>query len=131
MILNRFSALLLCLALLNVNIYAASQKNSNEPVEINFSNLSINDFVRMVSKIVGKNILIATDIPGKVDFVTDKPLKKSELMSLLVQTLEAKGYTIIDTKQGYMKVVPLAEASKNALPVNEDNALPQMTSKTI
>lgn len=127
--LNRGVLFLFCFLIFSPLIAANNQ--NNETVEINFSNLSISDFTKMVSKIIGKNILITTEIPGKVDFVTDKPLKKSELMSLLVQTLESKGYTIIDTKRGYMKIVPIAEAAKNALPVNEEGALPQMGSKTI
>ena len=104
----------------------------NDPVvEINFSDLQIADFVKMVSKISGKNIMVNADIQGKVDFITERPVRKSQLYELLISVLDSKGFTIVDTNKGYLKVVPSAEAVKYNLPVGQDGQIPQMMTKII
>ena len=85
------------------------QKSANDPiVEINFADLQLSEFVKMVAKIPGKNILLSVDVPGKVDFISQKSIRQSELFDLLINVLETKGFTIIDSQKGYLKVVPSA-----------------------
>lgn len=133
--LTKAYTLLLVLGMLSLE--AAPQKANvraakNDPVvEINFSDLQIVDFVKMVSKISGKNIMINADISGKVDFITEKPVRKSQLYELLISVLDSKGFTIVDTKKGYFKVVPSAEAVKYNLPVGQNGEIPQMMTKII
>jgi general secretion pathway protein D len=109
------------------------QVNKVDPiVEINFSDLTMVDFVKMVSKISGKNILLnGVDLQGKVDFITEKPIKKSQLFDLLISVLETKGFTIVFTPQGFYKIVPSAEATKHNLPVNQNGNIPQMMTRII
>ncbi len=109
----------------------AMQKTTNDPVvEINFADLQLSEFVKMVAKITGKNILLSVDVPGKVDFISQKSIRQSELFDLLINVLETKGFTIVDSQKGYLKVVPSSEASKNNLPVNvETTKIPQMMNK--
>lgn len=128
-------AILAALATPSSFVYAAtSTKATNKAqdtiVDINFNDLQLSEFVKMVAKITGKNILLSVDIPGKVDYVSQKPIKQSELFDLLINVLETKGFTIIDSQKGYLKVVPSAEAAKNNLPVNsETSKIPQMMNK--
>ncbi len=65
--------------LLLVSLVFANQNK----VEINFKNLEINEFVKMVSKISDKNILLNSKIAGKVNFISVKPIKKSRFMTYL------------------------------------------------
>lgn len=83
---------------------------SNDKVDINFRNLAIGDFVQMISKITKKNILIDTDISGKVNFVSSKPVKKSDLIPLANSILLNKGLTLID-QGNYLKVVKISQAA--------------------
>ena len=53
-----------------------------ETVDVNFRDLSVKDFVEMVAKITHKNILIEGELNGKINFVSQEPIKKSSLMSL-------------------------------------------------
>ncbi len=93
-----------------ISILLSGVGYSNENVNINFRNLEISDFIQMVSKITKKNILIDADITGKVNFISAKPVKKSDLMPLANSILLGKGLTIID--QGdYYKVVRLSQAA--------------------
>ncbi len=102
------------LLLLSVSAYA-----EEETVDINFRNLSVKDFIEMVAKITHKNILIEGDLKGKINFVSQTPIKKSGLLSLANSILGDKGLTLVD--QGdYFKVVKSANAAGEGLPVTTE-----------
>ncbi len=76
----------------------------NAEVTLNFQNLDINDFIKMVAKITNKNILLTQNLSGKVNFISVKPVKEKEVYSILLNILRSKGYTIIEDN-GYLKVI--------------------------
>ena len=90
---------------------------AEETVDVNFRNLNVRDFIEMVSKITQKNILIESEIKGKINFVSQTPIKKSGLMSLANSILGSKGLTIIDLGD-YYKVVKTANAAGEGLAVS-------------
>ena len=100
------------LIVLSVGLYA-----EDETVDVNFRDLSVKDFVEMVSKITQKNILIEADLKGKINFVSTKPIKKSALFSLANSILGGKGLTIIDQGE-YYKVVKGTNAAGEGLDVS-------------
>ncbi|NOZ90631.1 MAG: type II secretion system secretin GspD [Epsilonproteobacteria bacterium] len=87
-----------------------------EKVNVNFKNLNISDFIKMVGKITGKNILIDGDIKGKINFVSNKPIEKDELIPLANAILESKKMTLIN-KGSYYQVVKSNDAPGEGLPV--------------
>ena len=103
--------------LLSVLILSTLGLNAEEEtVDVNFRNLSVKDFVEMVSKITHKNILIEGDLKGQINFISQAPIKKSALFSLANSILEGKGFTIIDQGE-YYKVVKSNNAAGEGLPV--------------
>jgi len=108
---NKLFKILLIL-FLSFNILNAQE----ETININFKNLKITDLIKITSKIINKNILITQKINGKVDFISNKPLKKSEIVNVLTYVLESKGYTLIDNK-GILRIVRINDASKYNMPV--------------
>ncbi len=107
-------------------------------VEINFKDLEIEDFVKMVAKITNKNILLTTEIKGKINFVSVKPIEKDKLYELLLQILETRGFTIVETKAGFLNLVRNTDAGGVNLPIKGDGVvddkwaeLPQMVTKII
>jgi len=121
----KFSKLALGLILaLSVQVHA-------EKVNINFSNLSVNDFVKMVGKITGKNILIDGEIKGKINFVANKDgVEKDELIPLLNAILETKKMTLVN-KGSYYQVVKSATAAGQGLPVTNNIKKGGSTMKTV
>jgi len=101
--------LLMC----TITLYA----NNEETVDVNFRDLSIKDFIEMVSKITNKNILIDTDLKGKINFVSTKPIKKSSLIPLANSILSSKGLALIDQGEFY-KVVKGSKAAGEGLDVS-------------
>jgi len=100
--------------LLVISTFSQAQE---ETVDVNFRDLNVKDFIEMVSKITHKNILIDVDLKGKINFVSQEPIKKSSLIPLANSILGSKGYTIIDQGDFY-KVVKGATAAGEGLDVS-------------
>jgi len=109
---NKFWKILLCLCIVTTMGMATNRKQ----IDINFKNLEIGNFIKLVSKILNKNILLTNSIRGKVNFVSAKPIYKDELLDLVQSVLASKGYTLVEN-DAFMEVVRLSEASKYNLPV--------------
>jgi general secretion pathway protein D len=106
--------LLLAMLLLTVSLLAREQIN------VNFSNLQINDFIKLISKITHTNILIPNKINGTINFVSTTPIYDDELMGIMVSVLESKGYTLIK-KGSILEVVRSNEAAKHNVAVISPN----------
>jgi general secretion pathway protein D len=101
-----------------------------EKVDVKFKNLNINDFIKMVSKITGKNILVDGEIKGKINFVSQQPIEKSELIPLANAILETKKMTLVN-KGGYYQVVKSSTAAGEGLPVTSNITTGGSTMKTV
>jgi len=86
--------------------------SAREKVNVNFSDLKITDFVKLVSKVTNKNILLNNKINGVVNFVSTVPVYDDELVNILVSVLESKGYTIIENGS-ILEVVRSSEVAKH------------------
>lgn len=107
------------------------RETNRDEVNINFKDLKIVDFIQMVAKISGKNILISQNITGTVDYVSVKPIKKNQIFTLLTDVLSTKGYTLRDTKSGFLKVIKSADASKSAPPMYGDSDIGEVQTTII
>lgn len=104
---------------------------SDNEIEINFKDLEINEFVKMVSKISDKNILLSSIIPGKVNFISVQPIDKKQVYDLLISVLKNKGYTLIDSKSGYLEIVRSSDAMKESPPFKGESELNQIQTDII
>lgn len=95
---------------------------ADELITVNFNKTEIEDVVKFVAKQSGKNILMTEKLNGSVNFISEKPIRKSELMSMLSEILQAKGYTIVETSDNYLMVTRAANAKKKARPKSESGA---------
>ena len=87
-------------------------KKTRNKINVNFSNLAITDFIKLISKITNKNILINNKINGTVNFVSTTPVYDDELIGILISVLESKGYTLIQ-KGSIYEIVRSTEAAKH------------------
>ena len=111
-------------------ILALSVEAHAEKVDVNFRNLSINDFIKMVGKITGKNILVDGEVKGKINFVSNTPIEKSELIPLANAILETKKMTLVN-KGSYYQVVKSATAAGEGLPVTSNITSSSGTMSTV
>jgi len=90
--------------------------SAREQVNVNFSNLQIKDFIKLISKITKKNILINHKINGSVDFVSTSPVYDDELIGILISVLESKGFTLVK-KGSIYEIIRSTDAAKHNTPV--------------
>jgi len=115
----------LIVLLIALNLYGHAEK-----VNVNFKNLNISDFIKMVGKITGKNILIDSEIKGKINFVSNKPIEKDDLIPLATTILETKKMTLVN-KGSYYQVVRSTEAPGVGLPVKSNISSNSGTMETV
>ena len=106
----KFIKITFLMVALSISLFAREQVN------VSFSNLAVNDFIKLISKITNKNILINNKINGTVDFVSTTPIYDDELMGILIAVLESKGYTLVQNGSIY-EVVRATEAAKHNVKV--------------
>ena len=83
-----FSALLTLHVTLNAAPVNADKKalyvgDDREQINVALQNMNIDDFVKMVAKIINKNILVSQSIPGTVNLVSNAPVFKDEILNLI------------------------------------------------
>jgi general secretion pathway protein D len=98
-------------------------------IDLNFKNLQIQDFIKMVAKITDKNILLTSDIKGDVNFISVKPVNEQEIYNILLNILRSKGYTIV-SENGYLKVVRSSEVLREAPSIDKNQTF-QITTDII
>ena len=131
-----FILLFISLSLLGFAKDIHKVKNSAQYVDLGvINNMDINNFIKYVAKITQKNILITRNIPGKINFIPMKPIRrdriKEVMYNLLINVLSTKGYTIVDTRKGYLKVVRSSEATKSAPPLYGKASIDQIQTQII
>ncbi len=104
----------LTLLVLEPAVMAKTQQR--ERVNLELQDVKIEDFIKMVGKVVGKNILLSQPIPGTLNFVSSTPIYKDELMDILISVLSKKGFTII-RDGSFLKIERANTAVKKNLPV--------------
>lgn len=90
--------------------------NAREQVNVNFADLQIDDFIKLISKITHKNILVNNKINGTVNFVSTTPVYDDELIGILVSVLESKGFTLVK-KGSLYEIIRSTEAAKHNVQV--------------
>lgn len=121
--------------LLSLNAQAKQKvivSEDNKEVNINFKDLQINDFIKLVSNILNKNILLQSPIPGNVDFVSTTPVYQNDLPTILQSVLGSKGYSLVD-RGSFLEVVRSRDAAKFNLPLvrKAGDSYMQMVTKII
>ncbi len=86
---------------------------AREQVNMSFSDLSIEDFIKLVSKITNKNILVNYKVAGKIDLITTTAIYDDEVMDILISVLESKGYTLVQNGSVYEIIRSVDAAQQN------------------
>ena len=115
--------------LLSIMLMLAPMLHAEEKVNVNFRDLSMQNFIEMVSKITKKNILVEGELKGKVNFVSQEPIAKSALIPLANTILGSKGLTLVDHDGEYYKVVKISDAPGGGLEVS--SSIGGQTIKTV
>lgn len=99
---------------------------ANEKISLSIDGMAITDLIKLVAATTHKNIFIGEEIPGTISYAGNKPITKKDLYSILQSTLDARGYTLVDTGAGYLSVVKTVDAIQMNLPLMQKSDIPQM-----
>ena len=113
MVRKLISASLICLAALYPSVSFSQQPTS---VQVNFENVDIKDFTKVVSQAVGKDIIVPPNLNGKITVISPKPIPKRELFNLYVAALDELGYQVVDYGS-YVKIVRNRHAARESTAV--------------
>jgi len=102
--------------LVSVLVFSLSAR---EQVNVNFSDLEIKDFIKLISKITDKNILMNHKINGKVNFISTTPIYDDELIGILISVLESKGFSLVQNGSIYEVIRSTDIAKHNTMVVKE------------
>ncbi len=101
-------------------ILSSTAMAKDDTINVNFKNMPLKQFVQLIGKYTGKNVLIDGQLNGKVDFVTNnKKIKRSSLFSLANSILGSKGYALVDHGD-FLEVVKASDAASSGLDVSKN-----------
>jgi general secretion pathway protein D len=89
-------------------------KPSQRPkaVKVDFKDVELPVFIRLVSDVTGKNFVFDERVTGKVTVITPKDVPVEELYQLLLEILQFKGYAAVPADD-LIQIIPLSEARQN------------------
>jgi general secretion pathway protein D len=89
-----------------------------ERITVNFVNADIQSVIKTVGQHTGKNFILDPRVTGTVNIVSDQPVSKDMLYRILLSALRVQGYAAVEG-DGFVKIVPEAEAKTSAVPTGE------------
>ena len=102
--------------LLLVSFPVSALPGKLKTVQINFNDVDVKDFTKVVSEALGKNFIIPPSLKGKITVISPSPVPISDLFDLYVAVLDELGFQAIDYGN-YVKVVRKREAAKESVAV--------------
>ncbi|ADU96863.1 general secretion pathway protein D [Thermovibrio ammonificans HB-1] len=110
------AALLAASAVLVAPIQPPLLAQEPKSVQVNFVDVDIKDFTKVVSQATGKNIIVPPTLRGKITIISPKPIPKKELFDLFVAALDELGYQVVNYKD-YVKIVRNREVARESTTV--------------
>ncbi len=86
---------------------------------LNFKDVEISEFINIMSKLIGKNIILDDKVKGKVSISSAKRVPISQAFDILKSILEVKGLAVVET-DNLIKIIPIQEAIKKNVEIMVD-----------
>jgi len=83
-------------------------------INIDFNKLSSQKFIKIVSKSLNKNIYFEEEISGNVNYISNGNVKQKDILSILKNDLNSKGYLLVEQKD-FLKIIRKKGAKENKL----------------
>lgn len=87
----------------------ASAAGNDETVSLNFVNADIQEVIRAISQISGKNFLVDPRVKGTLNIVSATPVSAELAYDILLSALRMQGYASVESS-GITKIIPEADA---------------------
>lgn len=91
----------------------------DDKATLNFVNADIASVVKAVGAQTGKNFILDPRVQGTVNVVSEKPVPKELLYPMLLSVLRTQGFAALETGDGFVRIVPEADAKAQSSPVGD------------
>jgi len=116
-----------CLALLSSSVFSQNNsanttqsiKESNSLYTLDMRGVDIREFINTISKMIGKTIITDAKVRGKVDIQSPAGLTSDELYEIFLVQLGINGFSVVDTQNGLLKVIPSQGAKLEGTRISE------------
>ncbi|HEX3061176.1 MAG TPA: type II secretion system secretin GspD [Usitatibacter sp.] len=95
--------------------------DGDEKITVNFVNADIQSVIKAVGQQTGRNFILDPRVTGTVNIVSERPVSRDLLYQIFLSALRVQGYAAVEG-DGFVKIVPEAEAKTSAGPVGEQAA---------
>ncbi len=85
-------------------------------VNLDFADAEIQDVVKQISEITGKNFILDERVRGKITIISPTRVTIDEAYRVFESVLQVKGFTTI-TVGDFIKIIPLREAKESYTPI--------------
>lgn len=105
----------LCIAPLATPLAISAQ---NETVSLNFVNAEIDEVVKAISHITGRNFVVDPRVKGTINIISSTPVAAPLAYDILLSTLRMQGFAAVEAG-GVTKILPEADAKLYVSGINE------------
>ncbi len=116
----RLLALLVCGLTLWVSPPAT---HAADQIQMNFRDAELEDVVKFISELTGKNFILDEKVRGKVTVISPTKLSRDEAYEVFQAILNVKGFTIVPAGK-VLKVVATREAKQEPIETVQESAAP-------
>lgn len=102
-------------------VFSFSTWAQEETYTVSFNDSDIEEVIRFVADVTGKNVVIDPRVKGKVKVISKAPLNKEELYNLLLSVLELHGFSAFESND-LLRVVPVKEVRSSPVPVAKSSS---------
>src|SRR5690242_6494940 len=95
--------------------------DGDEKITVNFVNADIQSVIKAVGQQTGRNFILDPRVTGTVNIVSERPVSRDLLYQIFLSALRVQGYAAVEG-DGFVKIVPEAEAKTSAVPTGEQAA---------
>ena len=96
-----------------------TEKNTGETFTLNLRGASLNGFIEWVAKQTGKSIIVDNNIRGSITVISSRQVTADEAYELFLSALAMNNLSAVEI-DGYIKIVPLANAKSEAISFYDD-----------
>ena len=104
---------------IEVSNQSKTEKNTEETFTLNLRGASLNGFIEWVAKQTGKSIIVDNNIRGSITVISSRQVTADEAYELFLTALTMNNLSAVEI-DGYIKIVPLANAKSEAIPFFDD-----------
>jgi general secretion pathway protein D len=101
--------LLLTVSLALCVVLPVQAEQNDGQVSLNFVNADIQEVIRAISQISGKNFLVDPRVKGTINIVSATPVSADLAYNILLSALRMQGYASVESS-GITKIIPEADA---------------------